>query len=196
MEKEELIHKMNGEVYKPSKILKNQDPETFLTISDQEILNSLNLKLQYDAKWCIELVRYCSSGNSLESFCAKFKINPLQIEKWMDIDEFKAAIQMARAAEIHYWEERLKTALSSEEVDPNTGEITTKVDLEILKICKFKLENLGYNSKLTEGNKVLFKENLNKKSKRIGVPLKAEQDLAEQTQEEIDSLTDLYLGVE
>ena len=57
-----------------------------------------------------------------------------------------------------------------------------------MKICKFKLENLGYRSKLSENNKVLFKDQTNKNKKKMEMLQETRKDALEVTEDKIDSL--------
>ncbi len=151
-----------------------------MSISDQELRQALRLAVPYSIEWAIKLFRYCEKGNSVEAFCGKHMISPTQVEGWKVNPEWEEAMKMARAAEILYWEQKLSGILEGTSEDP--------VDPDFMKICKFKLENLGYRSKLSENNKVLFKDNTNKNKKKMDMLQETRKDALEVTEDKIDSL--------
>lgn len=151
-----------------------------LSISDQELREALRLRIPYSIEWAIKLFRYCEKGNSVEAFCGKYMISPTQVEAWKSNPEWEEALKMARAAEILYWEQKLSGVLEGTSDDP--------VDPDFMKICKFKLENLGYRSKLSENNKVLFKDNTNKNKKKMEMLQETKRDALLQTEDKLQSL--------
>ena len=152
-----------------------------LSLSDQELRQALQLKIPYSIDWAIKLFRYCEKGNSVEAFCGKHMISPTQVEAWKSNSEWEEALKMAKAAEILYWEQKLAKVLEGSSEDE-------AVDPDFMKICKFKLENLGYRSKLSENNKVLFKDQTNKNKKKMEMLQETRKDALEVTEDKIDSL--------
>lgn len=194
--KEELIKIMNREKGYEKVVLPKELEKPLVRkaplLSDDDILKSLTQTLKYESKWALKLIRHCQKGSSIESFCAISGLSPSQVEKWQkEVPEFQEACRMAQAAEIYYWESTLQEALIAIP-DDETG--IAKIDNDLVRICKFKLESLGYGNKVYEANKILFKEAPVKNKKKIEVSLKAEQDLAAQTEKDIDDLADIYLG--
>lgn len=154
-------------------------------LSDEELIKSLTKTLPYDIKWAVALIRHSENGGSIESFCSTTGITPSQFEKWKDIPEFNEAFRMAQASIITYWEEKLEEALVRGE--------DSDINKEIIKVCRFKLESLGYGNKTYELNKMVFKDSTIKKSNKTQISMIAQKDLALLSKEEVDSLTKLYL---
>jgi hypothetical protein len=163
--------------------LAEEPKKTSEKLTDEQILDSLKLKLPYTSEWAIRLVKYCEKGNSCEAFCGEYRVSPSQLQKWASENiEFEEAMKMARAAEIWYWEKQLSELLSSgggEESDP-----------DLMRICKFKLENLGYGSKLTEKSKVIFEDQSNKTQKQIKRFADTRKDAAITSEEELERMVD------
>ena len=165
---------------------KKPEPSTG-KLSDHEILDSLSLKLAYNPDWAIRLIKYCEKGNSCEAFCGEYRISPSQLQKWArENTEFEEAMNMARATEIWYWERQLSKLLSFTGDDP--------IDSDLMKICKFKLENLGYGSKLSENSKVIFKDQGNKTQKQLNKFADTRKDAAQTSEDDLNRMVKALYG--
>lgn len=181
---------------KPKKLsFRGLEEDTFIPVkklpprkrlSDLELIKSLTQTLPYDIKWAIELIRNAEEGGTIESFCSRTGISPSQLEKWKEIPEFSEAFRLAQVTEITFWEDLVREAI--------LGGETEEINAELIKICRFKLESLGYKNKKYAENKVVFKEATHKKDKKQEITLAASKDLANLTEEDIEALAKTYLS--
>ena len=95
-------------------------------------------------------------------------------------------MRAARAAEIWYWEKQLQ--------DLTSGGLESEVDLDRLKICRFKLENLGYGSKLSENSKVIFKDQGNKTQKQLNKFADTRKDAAQTSEDDLNRMVKALYG--